>query len=320
MPAPIKPVPGASMKQFFILVLLALVVSAGGSAQSPATIKQQHSLPDFDIRESATPEITRLRAESIGVVQQRTAALSNFVRTPEESKLGTRIVSNTYGLPKLYLRDGHSLSGPSVLAPADIAKGFLRSQPGVFAMSDSEIEGLRVLVDDATDNARFVAFNQTVNGIDVFNAQIKFTLNKNGEVIQVATGDVVPGLQVSASPRLSPEDAVKAAYKGINSDMNGALSRTARPDGKIAFVNPQGGGFSPISTELSIFPMSASSARLAYRIFLENDRESWYELLVDAETGTLLFRHNVYVYSGQARVWTQSPSTGTRTLFTFPDG
>ena len=66
--------------------------------------------------------------------------------------------------------------------------------------------------------------------------------------------------------------------------------------------------------------MSATSARLAYRIFLENDKESWYELLVDAETGALLFRHNAYVHSGQARVWTQSPSTGTRSLVTFPDG
>jgi Zn-dependent metalloprotease len=307
------------MIRLFILGLLSLAVVATGSAQSPASI-QQGALPDFDVRESAAPEIARLRAESIGVVQQRTAALANFVRTPEESRLGTRIVSNSYGLPKLYLRDGHSLSGPSALAPTDIAKGFLRSQSGVFAMNDSEIQGLRVLVDDATDNARFVAFNQTVDGVDVFNAQIKFTLNKNGEVIQVATGDVVPALQISTTPRLSPEDAVKAALKGINSDVNVVLSRTAKPDGKIAFVNPRGAGFSPISTELSIFPMSASSARLAYRIFLENDKESWYELLVDAETGALLFRHNVYTYSGQARVWTQSPSTGTRTLVTFPDG
>src|SRR5262249_12390518 len=227
------------------LILLALVVSASGSAQSPASI-QQRPLPDFDVRESATPEIARLRAESIGVVQQRTAALGNFMRTPEESKLGTRIVSNSYGLPKLYLRDGHSLSGPSALAPTDIAKGFLRSQSGVFTMDDSEIQGLRVLVDEATDNARFVALNQTVNGIDVFNAQIKFTLNKNGEVIQVAAGDVVPGLQISTTPRLSPEDAVQAAFKAINSDVNAALSRTAKPDGKIAFANPRGAGFSPI--------------------------------------------------------------------------
>jgi hypothetical protein len=65
--------------------------------------------------------------------------------------------------------------------------------------------------------------------------------------------------------------------------------------------------------------MTASSARLAYRIFLEADSKSWYEILIDADTGALLFRHNLYVSLGQARVWTESPLKGTRPLVTFPD-
>ena len=308
------------MKQFFTVVLLALLTSASGSGQSPVPVRKQRPLPDFDARESATPEMALLRAESSGLIQRRAAVLGDFARTPEESRMGTRIVSNQYGLPKLYLRDGHSLSSDSNQPAADIAKSFLRAHSRVFALNDSEIEQLRLLVDDISDNARFVAFNQTIGGIDVFNAQIKFTFKKNGEVIQIATGDVIPGLNVSMTPRLTPEDAVKAAFKGINSELNSALSRTSQPDGKIAFINPRGAGFSPIRPELSVFPMSAASARLAYRILLENDKESWYELLVDAETGALLFRHNAYVHSGQARVWTQSPSTGTRSLVTFPDG
>src|SRR5262249_15346306 len=184
------------MKRFFTFVLVAVLASTSGSGQSPAPAKRQRPLPDFDARELATPEMASLRAGSMGVVQRRTAVLGAFMKTPEESRLGTRIVSNQYGLPKLYLRDGHSLSAASPLPSADIAKSFLRAHSAAFAMSDPEVEGLRLLADDVTDSARFVAFNQTVGGIDVFNAQIKFTLNKNGEVVQVAAGDVVPGLNI----------------------------------------------------------------------------------------------------------------------------
>src|SRR5262249_7909825 len=69
-----------------------------------------------------------------------------------------------------------------------------------------------------------------------------------------------------------------------------------------------------------ILPMTASSARLAYRIFFEGDAKSWYEILIDANDGTLLFRHNLYVFFGQARVWAQSPMKNARTLVTLPDG
>src|SRR5215472_1490671 len=89
--------------------------------------------------------------------------------------------------------------------------------------------------------------------------------------------------------------------------------------GKFVFDNPNGKNNSPITAELSIFPMTAASARLAYRIFLEVDSKSWYEILIDAGDGTLLFRHNLYVYSGQARVWPESPMKGARTLVTLPD-
>src|SRR5262249_35047609 len=148
-----------------------------------------------------------------------------------------------------------------------------------------EVDGLRMLVQDASDNAVFLAFNQTFNGIDVFNAQIKFTLNKDGEVIQVGTGDVLPGLNLSTTPKLSPQNAVEAAFAAIGSTPP-ALSPAPDANGKAAFVNPRGSAYSPFTAELSIFPMTASSARLAYHVFLETGPETWYELLVDAQDGS----------------------------------
>src|SRR5262249_43995018 len=160
----------------------------------------------------------------------------------------------------------------------------------------------------------------TLDGIDVFNAHIKFTMNKQGEIIQVTTGDVVPGLTLSTTPRLKPDEAVQAAFLDLGIVQPASLSPATSPAGHFAFVNPAGKDYSAITAELSIFPMTPSSARLAYRIFLEVDSKSWYELLIDANDGTLLFRHNLYVFFGQGRVWTESPVKGMRSLIPFPDG
>jgi hypothetical protein len=266
-----------------------------------------------------TEAVDNDRLQAAALVERRRANLESFMSSAEQIRRGTRIVPNTYGLPKLYMREQGSLSAASALKPAEIAKSFLQAQPEIFSLTTREIDRLRVVVEDVSGSAQFLAFNQTLNGIDVFNAQIKFTLNKDGEIVQVATGDIVAGLNLATSPRLAAEDAVKAAFLSIGGQVPQALSRAPETSGKAAFLNPHGSSYSPVTAELSIFPMTASSARLAYRIFLEVDAKSWYEILLDANDGTLLFRHNLYVFAGQARVWTESPLKGTRTLFTFPD-
>jgi Zn-dependent metalloprotease len=295
-------------------VPVALVVCAYSAVSAQSRVRgRSQKLPDFDIRETSP-------APDVPIVAQRLSRLTTFQRDADQARLGTRIVPNKYGVPKLYLREGRSLTGPSQLPATEIVKSFLRSQTDIFQLSNNEIDGLRLLMDDSTDTARFVALNQTVSGIDVFNGQIKFTLNKAGEIIQVATGDVVPGLSVSSTPRLRADEAVNAVFASIGSRA-GALTTIPGADGKTSFANPRGGRYSAITSELVVFPTSASSARLAYRVSLEFNNESWYEVLVDAESGALLFRHNLYVsLAGQGRVWPESPSVGMRSLVNFPDG
>ena len=309
---------------FFVSLVFATISGsvARGQSRPPAN---KRPLPDFDIREQKlTASATSEQAQADVLVDKRKGNLLSFMQSSAQGSAGYRIVPNKYGLPKLYGREGQPLTTPSTLKPAEIAKGFLRNQPEVFFLGSSEIDNLRLAVEDVSDTAKFLAFTQTLNGIDVFNAQIKFTMNGRGEIIQVTTGDVVPGLNLSTSPRLKADDAVKAAFLAIGVAQPGSLSPAPQPPsqgtGHLAFLNPAGKNYSSITAELSIFPMNASSARLAYRIFIEVDSKSWYELLIDANDGTLLFRHNLYVYLAQGRVWTQSPSKGTRSLVTFPDG
>ncbi len=150
---------------------------------------------------------------------------------------------------------------------------------------------MRLVGKDGSSGAVFLSFNQTLNGIDVYNGLIKFTLNAAGEIVHAGADEVVPELSLSTKPRLRAEEALKAAQ---------IPART--------------------KTELTIFPMSATSAVLAYRIFLEVDSKHWYEILIDAGDGSLLYRHNLYVHAAQGRVWLQSPKDTDRQLVTFPSG
>jgi hypothetical protein len=306
------------------IILAAVVVAISATttvrSQSP-TAGAKRPLPDFDIRELESRNGSgNEQRQAAALVEKRKANLTSFVESPEQIQARTRITLNTYGLPKLYLREGQALTIPSALQPAEITRGFLKAEPGIFSLDATEIDRLRLVLEDVSGNAKFLAFNQTLNGIDVFNGHIKFTLNKEGAIIQVATGDIVPGLSISTTPRLTPDEAVKAAFDTIGNPLSRSLLHAGQTSGNIVFVNPAGKSFSPITAELSIFPMTASSARLAYRVFLEVDAKSWYEILIDANDGTLLFRHNLYVFSGQARVWPESPMKNARALVTLPDG
>jgi uncharacterized protein (TIGR03437 family) len=286
--------PSHTLASFFILATLAAGFARGQS--NPGT--RRPVLPDFDIRGiagSADPAGAGDAARARTMVGIRRSAFGAFT-----ARTGVRAAVNRHGLPRLLAREGVALTVPSSRPAEEIAKTFLRDHAAIYPFDPGELDGLRLVVNDAAGSATHLVFNQTAGGIDVFDGQIKFTLSKAGEVIQVATGDVAPGLVLSTTPRLAADAAISAA-------------RTAAGPGASAAALSR-------VPELTVFPLNASSARLAYRVFLEVDAERYYEILIDAENGRLLFRHNLYVHAGRAQVWKKSPIQGSREEVTFPDG
>jgi len=281
-------------------VALALVFLTAVCGQTSSDARK--GLPEIDVRElNSAPEVqpnaqqTRARA----LVERRTSDLEAFRAARAAAQPGVRIVPNRHGLPKLFVRDGSALTLASTRDAAVIAKDFLLANSAAFPLTGTEVDQLRLTVRDVAPEATHLVFNQTLNGVDVFEGQIKFTLGTSGEVIQVGCGDIMPGLVLSTAPRIRPEDAEMEARASVRAETRGSILR---------------------APELVIFPVDASTARLAYRLFLEVDTSQLYEMVIDAEDRKVLFRHNTYVFAGQARVWTQSPSIGTRQLVTFPDG
>jgi len=280
----------------FISSLLVAAITTGPAWGQTRGGAAKGGLPDFDLRDAS---VSAEAPQSKALMDRRGAAVQTFVAEKRNTQPGIRIVPGQHGLPKLLLRDGQALAGGSTRDPSEIARNFLLANAAVFPFTRSEVDQLSLVVRDVSPEATYLVFNQTLNGIDVFQGQIKFTLSKTGEVIQVGSGEIVPGVNISTVPRLRPEDAEQRAR----------VETRAGADGKVLRA-----------PDLVIFALDAATARLAYRLFLELDTERLYEILIDAEDGKLLFRHNAYVYAAEARVWKQSPGQGVRELVTFPNG
>ncbi|MGC9972471.1 MAG: M36 family metallopeptidase, partial [Bryobacteraceae bacterium] len=272
-------------------------------------LQKKRSLPDFDSRlQAASLEAPAVVRQNLAkeIVARRIADVESFVVSEQVARPGTRIVVSRQGLPQLYLRDGHALSAPSTREPEEIAKAFLREHAAVFPFAPGEVDQLSLTVKDVTQDATYLAFMQTLDGVPVFEGQIKFTLSAAGEVIQVGCGDVMPGLNLSTKPALSPDEAAEKAGASVGG--KGTLSR---------------------APELVIFPLDASTARLAWRVFMDVDPDGSHEILVDAEDGRLLYRHSLQVFDGAqcaqgqtpgACVWTKSPMQSARAWVPFPAG
>jgi sugar lactone lactonase YvrE len=310
-------------RAFVVCAVLLFFVTLTTSGQQPQPASPEppvhRLLEDFDVRDVPTilAELGVNQAQVATIVEQRVASISAATQTPAERR--TRITAGRFGLPKIYQRDGVAIALSAGGKPEEIARNFLRSGNGLFLLSAAEVNDLKLIVEDVTDRAIFLVFNQTINGIDVYNAQIKFTMNRQGEIVQVATGDVVPALRLSTTPRLNSEEAAMQALRAADVIPPPALTRLADTQGRDRFVNPNGGRSTPISSELAVFPISANAGRLAYRVLVEASEDGFYEMLIDADSGRVLFRHNLYREVGQANVWLESPMRNTRQLVNFPN-
>ncbi len=310
-------------RQRLAIALLVLTAALPGPAQNGP---RSQAVRDFDIRDFSAASQTPSAAQPLQsriLLERRRAGLDAFLTAERRAAPGTRITANRFGIAKSFVRDGAALSAPSNRDPEEIAKSFLRDHAAIFPFSESEIGSLRLLSRSSDGGATVLAYAQTAGGLDVFNGIVKFTLSAAGEVVQAGAADSAPGVAVFTTPRLSAEQAVRAAFASLNRDAPAALARDASldgKDGKTAFENPNGGRYNAITAELSVFPVDASGARLAYRIFFEADRASYYEILVDAENGALLFRHNLYVFQtaagfGKGNVFLKSPGMADQRSF-----
>ncbi len=288
--------------------------AGGGSGLVERTVSHDSGLPNYDIRSDkrAFDRVAAFR-NSQGFSAAAVADVrENFARG--EQTLKSRV-------PTLTVEYNPDIRIPEVIAPdvkqgrafltsatggrrSDALKNFLKQNSELTGTTVDQIDGLKVFSDytNPDGNLSFVELNQEIDGIPVFHGEIKAGFTKNGEIIRVIN-NLAPGLAYeSLSTNFhNPLDAVKAAAVHIEYNPKGedlARNDAASDDLKTVFGN----GDWATTAEKMYFPTEPGVAVPAWRVLIWQPVNAYY-VIVDAESGTLLWRKNITEDQTQAATY-----------------
>lgn len=187
-----------------------------------------------------------------------------------------------------------TLTKPSKGNRAEILKQFLSGNSGLVGVSSMEISQLEAVADYSTLQGEigYVILTQKLEGIPVFQGEVKAGFTKRGEIIRIIN-NLAPGIGGVAidSDFGSPELAVSYAFGHINrkpsqSDLN--LNESASDASSFVF----GDGDSATTSEKVYFPTEPGVVVAAWQVLIWQPTNAYY-VIVDAKTGTLLWRKNI---------------------------
>jgi hypothetical protein len=265
-------------------------------------------------------------------------ARDEFVRG--ESELRSRVptlkveYNDTLQIPEVIGPDPTqgrgSLTGQANAARAEILRNFVRENAGLVGLSHSQADELIVTADYTNPGGElsFASLEQRVNGIPVFQGELKAGFTKRGEMFRVVN-NLAPDLDhASISQEFGDaSSAVRTAANDIGTDISFYLAAgTQSDDLRVTF----GQGDDAPTAEKMYFPTEPGVAVPAWRVLIWTDGKGYYEV-VDAATNTILWRkcitddqtqsatYNVYAATNNLAKALDSPSPGNPSPV-FPGG
>ncbi|HEU4479735.1 MAG TPA: M36 family metallopeptidase [Pyrinomonadaceae bacterium] len=295
-----------------------------GGGKGPTSV-----LPNFDIRLGETGEFVDYdlnaangasKAAQNATTSARASAFADF-----RANLGPELADNLRGslnqagaVKNLFI-DGAPLSAPQSDSADNIARNFLKGNPELFALSAAGVANLKLTNEDSDGPVNFLEYFETIGGIKVYEGAVNVAVDKHGQVLSVREGFLAANQRVNLRPALSEQQALNTAfaYAGRKLDSQFVEMRARGDVGESSiFANPLGPDYEDVTSELNVLRVGDKN-RLAWRVFAEVGPEEWYEILVDAHSGELLLRHNLYLSAPQGTVYIESPNAGPRQLVSF---
>jgi Zn-dependent metalloprotease len=288
-------------------------------------------LPNYDVRLAGRGEFTDVDVNSTAgartvaqkgdkTLQARSSEVDNFrASLKQEAAQNLRAEVNEAGAMKNFFIDGAPLSEPRWDTPDNNARNFLKQQAQLFALSDSAVASLKLNKEDNDRGTTFLDYSQTVGGIKVFEGEVKVAVNNSGEVLSVREGFLVNGQTVKLKPALKEADGIARAFEYAGKTVSPSFVQTearATKADPASFENPLNRSLEEVRSELNVVRVN-DTARLAWHVYADVGPDEWYEILVDAHSGELLLRHNLYVFEAQGTVYTEDPGKGPRQLVSF---
>ena len=330
------------IRKFLIFTVLAMVAAAAivlplwksdAAPQQPSTGSPQASanraLPNFDVRLTDRSEFNDMDLSSTPGKQaamqnartrSRATAVEQFRSTrAAEHAANLHAVVNETGAMKNFFIDGGTLSDPQSDTANNIARKFLARHNSLFALSSTATEELKLENEDNDQGTTFLNYTQTAGGLKVFEGEVQVVVNKNGEVLNVREGFLVDGPPRRRNGALNEAKAIAKAFEHAGRNVfpsfveNYARQSTSEMS---RFANPLDVNLEEVLSEQNVVSVGGES-RLAWHVYVEVGPEEWYEILLDAYTGDLLLRHNLYLFEAQGTVYTEAPDKGARQLVSF---
>jgi extracellular elastinolytic metalloproteinase len=292
---------------------------------NPPTLQVQPvSLPNFDVREeirAAAP--SRVNQLGAAVAATDSQAMQNAIesfreRFPPEARDNLRVMMNDTGLPKMVFNIEGPLSAPQSDQPDSIARGFLADHSAMFGLDRSQIFEMKLKNEDNDQGTTFLNYEQMIDGIPVFQGEVQVAVNADGQVISINEGLVIPDPRINTTPRLSESEGMQMAFllagRLAPASFEMMEDRLAKGE-RAVYRNPLGESRENILSGMKIMRVGPRAV-LAWHSYVDVGPNEWYEILVDANTGAMLYRYNLYADVAQGTVFGEN-GLGQRTLESF---
>ena len=290
------------------LALVLLFTSSPGDLQAQ---EKSTNLPNFDIRQTnrtKSPQLDSTRESALNRLQARIPGLKINL---DEVVVSPKFIYNELGFLSGPSSEGEILNPRTLQSPqqpkADDPqapiKRFLNENADLFGYDATILDSARISREYVTAHSgmRTFVWEQQLDGIPIFEAELYGHITKNGELVslcsqfvpnpaQAADAGVPNRATAQTSPPVSTQEAVANAATNITERLRpeDVTAVDAVPEGpaqKRRFTAPALLG--DATTSLVWLPMDRNAMRLCWRVILTGKtRGELFQVLVDAQTGS----------------------------------
>src|SRR5262245_31631450 len=265
---------------------------AGGQQQIGQAIPQVQfePLPDYDVRKeigAASPRRVNRLGVAVGAVDslERQKAIESFsAQLSSNARKDLMVMMDDSGLPKMVFNRKEPLSAPRSGEPDSIARDFLAGHAAMFGLKKSQIVEMKLKKEDNDEGAAFLNYEQTIDGIPVFQSQVQVAINSAGQVMSVNEGLVIPSAIMNTTPRISESEGLAQAFLStgrLAPPSFEVMQNRQERGGRSVYQNPLGENREKLLSGLTIMRVGPRAV-LAWHSYIDQGPNEWYEVLVDA--------------------------------------
>ena len=197
-------------------------------------------------------------------------------------------VDKLTGTPRAIQRLDGTITGPAGGDPLAIARGWVQSNRAALGLSAADADGLKLV--DRTTTPRYklthLRFQQRYRGVPAFDNGLSISLDSSGRILSVSGSPLSDPTVASTRPKVGPRAALRALQRNVG--VRGATKVASGPAGQRRETTFAGGDFA----RLVMFG-GAGGARLAWHVTYQATSTAYYDAVVDATTGAVLYRQNL---------------------------